>query len=247
MSKLLPWPHYENQAKNLHGDIYDYSLVSETFKNCRSYIKIICKRCKGLFVQKVSVHCKQTGCPKCAQANNRTNNLPWPGYKLKLIKTHGDRYDYSLCEEAYDNSLSKLPIICREHGVFQMLATNHRRGYGCPSCSSSLGEDRVRQFLNEMKVSFQKEKPISNQKGRWPLRFDFYLSNHNIAIEFDGKQHFEPVEHFGGKKYLEYIQKRDKIKNDYCHQNNIRLIRIRYDENVEARLREDLIPLLESH
>ena len=50
----------------------------------------------------------------------------------------------------------------------------------------------------------------------------------NICIEFDGIQHFEPVEHFGGVKAFKSLIKRDKIKNDYCQKNKINLLRIDY-------------------
>lgn len=67
------------------------------------------------------------------------------------------------------------------------------------------------------------------------LRFDFYLPDYNYCIEFDGKQHFEPV-HFGGislkeaKKDFKIQQIKDKIKDEYCKTNNIGLIRISYLE-----------------
>jgi len=60
------------------------------------------------------------------------------------------------------------------------------------------------------------------------LSFDFYLSDYNMCIEFDGEQHFKPVAYFGGDKRHEIQMKRDKIKNEYCKNNNINLIRIPY-------------------
>lgn len=62
------------------------------------------------------------------------------------------------------------------------------------------------------------------------LRFDFYLPHLMSIIEFDGKQHFEPVEHWGGQETLANIQRRDAFKNAYCATNNIRLLRIKYTE-----------------
>ena len=51
-----------------------------------------------------------------------------------------------------------------------------------------------------------------------------------MIIEFDGKQHYEPIEHFGGVEAYERLKLNDKIKNDYCEENFIDLIRIRYDQ-----------------
>jgi hypothetical protein len=53
---------------------------------------------------------------------------------------------------------------------------------------------------------------------------------------FYGEQHFKPMGYFGGEKKLLYTQQNDKIKNEYCKNNNIRLIRIKYDENIEEKL-----------
>src|SRR5208337_4443576 len=49
----------------------------------------------------------------------------------KAIIVHGDDYDYSLVE--YKGAYKAVKIICREHGVFEQMATNHTNGYGCPN------------------------------------------------------------------------------------------------------------------
>jgi very-short-patch-repair endonuclease len=65
------------------------------------------------------------------------------------------------------------------------------------------------------------------------LRFDFYLPKYNTCIEFDGKQHFEPVKIFGGNENFKEIIKKDSIKNMYCDTNGIKLIRIKYDQSMD--------------
>lgn len=67
---------------------------------------------------------------------------------------------------------------------------------------------------------------------------DFYLSNYNICIEFDGKQHFEANKHFGGENRLKEQKKTDQIKNNFCKENKIKLFRIRYDEDISEKLEE---------
>ena len=52
----------------------------------------------------------------------------------------------------------------------------------------------------------------------------------HTIIEFDGLQHFEPIKHFGGQEAFEKLKTNDKIKNYYCEDNYINLIRIKYDE-----------------
>ena len=61
------------------------------------------------------------------------------------------------------------------------------------------------------------------------LKFDFYLPKKNLIIEFDGEQHFKPMDYFGGEKLFKMQQKYDIIKNDYAKTNKIQLIRIPYN------------------
>lgn len=63
----------------------------------------------------------------------------------------------------------------------------------------------------------------------------------NICIEFDGEQHYIPKDYFGGEKRLLETQINDKIKNEYCKENNIRLIRIKYDQKIENILNKILL------
>ena len=62
------------------------------------------------------------------------------------------------------------------------------------------------------------------------LSFDFYLPELKTCIEFDGIQHFKPINDFGGKNEFKNVQKRDNCKNKWCEDNNIKLIRIKYNE-----------------
>lgn len=63
-----------------------------------------------------------------------------------------------------------------------------------------------------------------------PLKFDFklFIGDNIILIEFDGVQHFRPIERFGGLEYFQIRKERDEIKNKYCKDNNIPLYRLTY-------------------
>ena len=81
------------------------------------------------------------------------------------------------------------------------------------------------------------------------LPFDFYLPEYNVLIEYDGKQHFEPVNFYGcpdesAIKNYNDLKINDKIKNDYCENHNITLIRISYKiKNINEYLKNKLIEL----
>jgi hypothetical protein len=101
---------------------------------------------------------------------------------------------------------------------------NLERGQG------SYGEQKVRQVLREHEIVFSEQYRFDDCKFKLPLPFDFYLPNLNTIIEYDGMQHFEIVEAWGGIEHLIDNVIRDTIKNEYCKANNIKLIRIPYYE-----------------
>ena len=104
----------------------------------------------------------------------------------------------------------------------------------CPQCSSrSKGELLIQKILDEHKISFIREWTDNgkcvNKKTNRPLRFDFYLPDYNCCIEYDGIQHFESFDSgYFSEINLRDVQYRDKIKNEYCLNHNIKLIRIPY-------------------
>lgn len=114
----------------------------------------------------------------------------------------------------------------------------------CPQCSKkeSKAETRIKNFLNDNKISFKQEKSFKDCKDIHALPFDFYLPELNTCIEFQGKQHYEPIKYFGGDKGFIVRQKHDRIKLNYCNQNNIKLICIPYwdENNIEKIISKEL-------
>jgi hypothetical protein len=151
----------------------------------------------------------------------------------------GNRFDYSLSN--YLSGKAKVLIICKEHGDFVQRASAHLDGQGCPSCRVSKGELEISKILNKNNIEFKIQYKFSECKNIKELPFDFYLSNYNICIEYNGEQHYRPVDYFGGDERFITQLKTDKIKEEYCILNNILLIVIKYNENIEDVLNEKLL------
>ena len=109
-------------------------------------------------------------------------------------------------------------------------------GTGCPRCNDSKGEKTIRKWLTEHNITYNSQKRFDDCCDKTSLPFDFYLPDYNCCIEYDGKQHYEAIEWFGGQSAFKYTQKHDKIKTDYCKKNNIKLLRIPYFKNIEEEL-----------
>lgn len=107
----------------------------------------------------------------------------------------------------------------------------------------SIGELVIKNWLIKNNIEFIKEKTFIDLKYKQNLRFDFYLPNNNIAIEYDGIFHYKAFDNRGGEKALRESKKRDNIKNTYCKKHNIKLIRIPYwhFKNIDEILSQDIV------
>lgn len=219
------------KAKQLHGDKYDYSKLE--YVNSRENVCIICP-IHGEFLQRASNHLLGRGCPKCAleeKAKKRT--LSTIQFIEKAKQVHGSRYNYDKVK--YINSETSVIITCPIHGDFYQNPSNHiHRQAGCPHCKSSKGEKLIEEILIDQRIKYQRQYPIPidiniNRSGI--AYVDFYLPELNIFIEYNGIQHFIPIEHFGGELRLVKQQKRDQAIRDYCAKNNIQLLEINYNNS----------------
>ena len=152
----------------------------------------------------------------------------------KSKEIHKNKYDYSLVE--YINNKTKVKIICPIHGIFEQKPDAHLY-CGCKYCQESRGERKIRTILKKLKINYIMQKKFSDCKNKRELPFDFYLPDFNICIEYDGIQHFKSIEYFGGINGFEQTVNNDKIKTNYCKENNIQLIRIKYNENIEEKFK----------
>ena len=109
-------------------------------------------------------------------------------------------------------------------------------GTGCPVCNESFGERQIRQWLDKNNIMYESQKVFKNCCNINTLPFDFYLPDYNVVIEYQGEQHYKPIDYFGGEKNFKMQQKRDNIKREYCKNNNIRLLEIPYYDSVEEKL-----------
>ena len=227
--KKLNTYEFIKKAVEIHDNNYIYLLVE--YINNYTKVKIICP-IHGIFEMLPSNHLSQKqGCPVCSGNKPLTNEE----YVEKAIKRHVDKYDYSLVE--YISTSKKVKIICPIHGIFEQNSLNHLQGAGCPMCSESKGEKIITHHLLKNKIKYITQHKFNDCKDKRRLPFDFYLPELNTCIEYDGIQHFKPIEFFGGMSALNENKKRDKIKTDYCINNGINLLRIKYTEDVNEKLK----------
>lgn len=107
------------------------------------------------------------------------------------------------------------------------LKNGHTQSCGC---RKSKGETKIASVLDSLQISFIQQFVFEGCKDKIPLRFDFYLPDYNACIEYDGIQHYKPIEYFGGEEHYNNIKRKEDIKNKFCAENNILLVRIPYTD-----------------
>lgn len=228
---------FVSDARNIHGDKYDYSKVE--YKGCFDKVCIICPK-HGEFWQTPDCHLHSGGCPKCkGDKISSLKKKKLGDFISKANEVHNNKYDYSKVE--YKTTHTKVQIICPEHGDFEQTPYVHLSGCGCPKCNSSKLENELDKCLNEENIEHIDRKGHSwllNENTNHLLTLDFFIPKYHIAIECQGEQHYEVIEHFGGEEKLKKTKKYDKLKKELCRKNGVTLIYY-LDKKYNKYLEED--------
>lgn len=175
------------------------------------------------------------GCPKCANKAPLTQS----DYVERLNKINSNLTVIG----QYINAKSLIRVKCNVDGYeWESRADVLLRGARCPICEKkSLGEISIAYYLDNNNIKYEPQKRFDDCKNIKPLPFDFYIPDINTCIEYDGIQHFEPIDFAGhGSKWAEEnfkkTKERDRIKTEYCKSKGIRLIRIPYFNDVKKEL-----------
>jgi len=218
------------KAKKVHGNKYDYSKVE--YNGSNENVCIICPK-HGKFLQTPAHHLSGQGCKDCSyDYKSQVRRKEIDTFINEAEKIHGNKYDYSKSE--YINETTEICIICHEHGEFYRKPVSHLyKKAGCPICTETIGEGKVREFLTKNNINFEAQKTFDWLKNVSKLSLDFYLPDYNIAIEYQGEQHFRPVKFFGGCEKFNKQTKNDKIKKELCEKHGIKIFYYSELDNID--------------
>lgn len=175
-------------------------------------------------------------CPLCAKRNIQLKE----GLSIEDLNKVIKKNDLSMevVDDVYINNRTPIKCRCLIHNfTYKTQPKNflYKGSSGCPKCSQSTGERKLKAILNNLGFNPKPQYSFDDCKHINKLRFDFFDIDKNIAFEYQGQQHYHPV-NFGGisderaKKEFKTNQIRDDIKKDYCRKNNIKLICVPYWE-----------------
>jgi hypothetical protein len=148
-----------------------------------------------------------------------------PIHRYKPDKLQKANITFNLIKEYYE----RLKINLRS------IENTVRKNKGINLVGSLFNESLLFRMVTE---AFPQYTILSQHSPIWlgRQRFDIFIKELNTAIEYNGKQHYEPIEYYGGQKGFEYTIKRDNEKKQKCKINNCSLIEVKYDENLETAL-----------
>jgi very-short-patch-repair endonuclease len=160
-----------------------------------------------------------------------------------LSRNRGSRTKFcsKSCKNLFRTEQNSTTLICdnceKEFRIKNSQVVSHIR---CPACrklklrspSSKMSKLLGEWLSSEFKVEKEKQFYWLFDKPKGRLKIDYFLTDFNIGIEYDGEQHFRPS--FTGKwETVDKVQRRDKLKNTMCFERNIKIIRFRYDEKLD--------------
>lgn len=207
------------KAKDIHGNKYDYSKVN--YVNNRTKVCIICPE-HGEFWQTPESHLKGHGCKLCSHKKlSNSKKIDYKDFVEKANKVHNNKYAYDKTDLDKRDNKGRVTITCPIHGDFLQRIAPHLQGQGCPKCSQSHMEKALLRLFKENNIEY-----CYQQKFEWMglLSLDFYLPQYKLAIECQGRQHFQEISHFGGDKGFAIIRENDIKKKKLCNEHNIRII-----------------------
>lgn len=247
-SKIKTNDRFIEEYRSLVGEEY---LFLEDYQGAKTKISIRHNVCRQEY--EVTPDCFLGGsrCLYCVHERTRKRlTKSTKQFKSEVKELHGD--EYTVIGE-YEGGQTKIKMLHNQCGKeYETTPANILKGGRCLHCSYSKGEFRVAECLEAYKMSFETQYRIPECRYKRPLPFDFALFSDRgkieLIIEYDGIQHYIP-QRFNGttseEKNFELQQHKDNIKNTYCKENNIPLLRIPYwdFDNIEEILEKELTKL----
>jgi len=219
-----------NKAKIVHGDFFGYEKVN--YIDNTTKVIITCP-IHGDFEQAPATHLNGFKCVSCRNDNLRSSSEE---FISKATKLH-NKYTYEKVN--YTTNNIKVTITCPIHGDFLQTPGHHLSGKGCPTCNESTGERYINNILNKLNIEHVREYRILPHK----YKYDFYLPEYNIYIEYHGIQHYKPVYYFGGDKQFQKTKRNDKVKIELIKRSTGLLIILKHTLDSLSKIEDELLRL----
>lgn len=218
-------------------------IVLEKYIKSDTKINVKCKICNHIWHVRPSDLLSGYGCPKCASKRI--------GDSLKKSQEDFEKEMLDISPNIsvigkYIGCQNPIRVMCKKCGNIWDVTPQSLiiAKSGCPSCSNSKGENKIMNVLDSLGVEYKFQKKFSDLigVGGGMLSYDFFLPDLKTLIEYQGQQHYRPVEIFGGEEQFKLQQYHDSLKSKYALENGYTLIEIPYTKfnNIEQIVKDNL-------
>lgn len=194
-------------------------------------VKVHCSKCGFNFPSIPNNLLRGSGCPECKRKRLSILHTTTYDEAEHLVESVSHK-EYKIIKDSYNGTNS---IAMFHHNVcnrdFPTKPNNFIcNGSRCPLCyldnKQSKGEKYIQTYLDKRGYSYEYPKTFNSLRDIYPLHYDFYLPAKNILIEYQGEQHYYPVNIFGGSDQFKTQQQHDHMKCDYARSNGFNLLLI---------------------
>ena len=210
---------YDEVKKNIES-VDGYKLKSSEYKNSKSKL-LIQYHDNEPFLMTYNAFSRGQRDPSLCRNRKKT---------LNEVKQLVEEKGFTLISDEYINEDEPLKIKTK---IGKIILTSYRnlKNSAGENVKNSIGEYEINNFLSDNKIQFISQYRV-DILGKRHL-FDFFIPDRGIMIEYDGIQHFKPIDFFGGYEALEKRRVRDRQKDEWCEKEGIKLIRIKYTDQDE--------------
>ena len=231
-------PYKDLTGQTTIGGVYVKHVIPNGRAGMHKKWMCVCPICKKEFVAQ-SNHLTDGVTKSCKSCGKHIKYNDLSGQRFGLLTVVKRLFDYK-----------NVTYLCKcDCGNYHIATMGHLKSGTVKSCGclKSSYEHTIKQILDKNKIKYEVEKTFVECRVERCLPFDFFIPDLNMLVEMQGEQHFEAVDFWGGEEGFKKRQEYDKIKEGFCLKNGYRFLTIRYDEDVEKRVNEDIVWPLRKH
>lgn len=224
---------FRQEVYTLVGDEY---VFIDTYVNNRTKLNVKHKTCGNVYEVYPNSFLQGNRCPYCAGLAKKTDKQ----FKQEVYDLVGNEYVF--LDTYANNNKTKLRVRHNKCGnIYKVSPNNFVQGSRCPFCNSPKGETIITKLLDTFNINYDYQKTFDDLRDSYPLSYDFYIPDQNILIEYQGIQHYQPIDYFGGEIAFKKQQKHDQMKLDYAKEHGYNLIAVPYTEDTFSKIKKYLI------
>ena len=224
---------FKKEVKEITGNEYTFL---DSYVNALTKIRVKHNKCGHTYEVQPNNFLSGSRCPYCFGTPRKTNAQ----FRQEIYNLVDEEYNFL---DKYVDSYTKLRVKHNKCGnIYEVtphafISLNNR----CPYCNSPKGETIISRILDTLSINYEYQKIFDDLKDTNLLSYDFFIPDQNLLIEYQGLQHYKPIEHFGGETTFNRQQKHDKMKADYAKDHGYELIAVPYTEDTFSKIKKYLL------